>query len=67
MATIFNRKKKNIKKTLDTIENYNKQIDKKSQELNQLNNLKLKFNKSLVFKPIQESIQTYTKTRKKIK
>lgn len=61
------QRKKDIKKLLDTIENYNKQIDKKSQKLNQLNNLKLKFNKSIVFKPIQEPIQTYTKTRKKIK
>lgn len=61
-----NQRKKDIKKLLDTIENYNKQIDKQSQKLNQLNNLKLKFNKSIVFKPIQEPIQTYAKTKKKI-
>ena len=60
------QRKKDIKKLLDTIENYNKQIDKKLQKLNNLNNLKLKFNKSIVFKPIQEPMQTYAKTRKKI-
>ncbi len=43
------------------------EIDKLSKELNILNMLKIKTSKSITLKPIQESIQTYTKIKKKTK
>lgn len=43
------------------------EIDKLSKELNILNMLKIKTSKSITLKPIQESIQTYTKIKKKKK